>query len=95
MKSSRPNDFLTDANNVTLPVFGGVQGVKQHGFVAEVTGGAEFAAIMATPAGMTTKYNWITSRFIVRQNYMQPTSKSGSGVQVTQKVPNAYTASIE
>ena len=95
LKSSRPNDFLTDANNVTLPVFGGVQGVKQHGFVAEVTGGAEFAAIMATPAGMTTKYNWITSRFIVRQNYMQPTSKSGSGVQVTQRVPNAYTASIE
>lgn len=95
LKSSRPNDFLTDANNVTLPVFGGVQGVKQHGFVAEVTGGAEFAAIMATPAGMTTDYNWITSRFIVRQNYMQPTSKSGSGVQVTQKVPNAYTASIE
>lgn len=57
LKSSRPNDFLTDANNVTLPVFGGVQGVKQHGFVAEVTGGAEFAAIMATRPVMTTKYN--------------------------------------
>ncbi len=95
LKSSRPNDFLTDENNITLPVFGGVQGVKQHGFVAEVTDGAEFAAIMATPAGMTTDYNWITSRFIIRQNYMQPTSKSGSGVQVTQKVPNAFTASVE
>lgn len=95
LKSSRPNDFLTDENNITLPVFGGVQGVGQHGFVAEVTGGAEFAAIMATPAGMTTDYNWITSRFIIRQNYMQPTSKSGSGVQVTQKKANLYTASVQ
>ncbi len=94
LKSSRPNDFLTGEHNVTLPVFGGVHGVKQHGFVAEVNSGAEFAAIMATPAGMRTDFNWITARFIIRQNYMQPTSKSGSGVQVTQKVSNKFTASV-
>lgn len=94
LKSSRPNDFLVGEYNVTLPVYGGVHGVKQHGFVAEVTQGAEYAAIMATPAGMTTPYNWIAARFIVRQNYMQPTSKSGAGVQVSQKQPNQFIASV-
>ena len=94
LKSSRPNDFLVGEHTVTLPVFGGVHGVRQHGFVAEVTDGAEFAAVMATPAGMTTPYNWITARFIVRQNYMQPTSKSGSGVQVTQKYKNEFVGAI-
>ncbi len=94
LNSSRPNDFLVGEHAITLPVFGGVHGVKQHGFVAEITQGAEYAAVTATPAGMTTPYNWIAARFIVRQNYMQPTSKSGAGIQVSQKQANQYTACV-
>lgn len=94
LKSSRPNDFSTEEPQVLMPVFGVVHGVKQNAYFARVEKGAEYASIVATPSGIVTNYNWISARFIYRQKYLQPTSKSGAGVQVAQKERNRFEAEI-
>lgn len=94
LKSSRPNDFTTEEPTVSMPIFGVVQGVKQNAIFATIDKGAEYASIMATPSGMTTNYNWATGKFIYRQKYLQPTSRSGAGVQIVQKNRNVFDAEI-
>ncbi len=94
LKSSRPNDFTTEEATVPMPVFGIVHGVKQNALFATIEKGAEYASIMATPSGMLTNYNWAAAKFIYRQKYLQPTSRSGAGVQIVQKKRNAYEAEI-
>lgn len=94
LKSSRPNDFTTEEPTILMPVFGVVQGVKQNAVFASIGKGAEYASIMATPSGMLTNYNWVTGKFIYRQKYLQPTSRSGSGVQIVQKNRNSFEAEI-
>jgi hypothetical protein len=94
LRSSRPNDFTTEEPTVLMPVFGVVQGVKQNAVFATIEKGAEYASIMATPSGMLTNYNWATGKFIYRQKYLQPTSRSGAGVQIVQKNRNSFEAEI-
>lgn len=94
LKSSRPNDFATEESSILMPVFGVVHGVKQNAFLARVEKGAEYASIMAIPSGILTNYNWVSAKFIYRQKYLQPTSKSGAGVQVAQKERNRFDAEI-
>lgn len=94
LKSSRPNDFAIEEPTVAMPIFGVVHGVKQNAIFALIDKGEEYASIMATPSGMVTNYNWITSKFIYRQKYLQPTSRSGAGVQVVQEKRNHFDASI-
>ncbi|WP_139904779.1 DUF5696 domain-containing protein [Clostridium thermarum] len=94
LKSSRPNDFATEEPTVLMPVFGVVHGVKQNALFATINEGAEYASIMATPSGMLTNYNWVTAKFTYRQKYLQPTSRSGSGVQIMQEVRNSFDAAI-
>lgn len=94
LKSTRPNDFATQEPNILMPVFGMVHGVKQNGFLARVEKGAEYASIMAIPSGVLTNYNWASTKFIYRQKYLQPTSKSGAGVQVAQQVRNKFSPEI-
>jgi hypothetical protein len=94
LKSSRPNDFTTEEPTVLMPVFGVVHGVKQNAIFARIEKGAEYASIMATPSGMLTNYNWVTGKFVYRQKYLRPTSRSGAGVQVVQKDRNIYDAEI-
>lgn len=94
LKSGRPNDFATEEPGVLMPVFGVVQGVKQNAYFARVEKGAEYASILAVPSGILTNYNWVSAKFIYRQKYLQPTSKSGAGVQVAQKERNRFDAEI-
>lgn len=94
LKSIRPNDFATDDPTVLMPVFGMVHGANQNAFFANIEKGEEYAAIMATPSGNLTEYNWVSAKFIYRQKYLQPTSKSGAGVQIVQKERNKYDAQI-
>ncbi|HHV50387.1 MAG TPA: hypothetical protein GXX54_01615 [Clostridiales bacterium] len=88
LKANRPNDFATPEEAIHVPLFGIVHGVRQNAFYGVIENGAEYAAIVATPSGVLTDYNWATAKFIYRQKYMQPTSKSGAGVQVVQKNRN-------
>jgi hypothetical protein len=94
LKSSRPNDFTSEESTVLMPVFGIVHGVKQNAVFATIEKGAEYSSIMATPSGTLINYNWGTGKFIYRQKYLQPTSRSGAGIQVVQKDRNSFEAQI-
>ena len=94
LMSNRPNDFAVDEQQILMPVFGLVHGVKQNAFMGVIEQGAEYASITARPAGESTDYNWVSAYFIYRQKYQQPTSKSGAGVQVVQNKKNKVTPKI-
>ncbi len=95
LKVSRPNDFATEEKSVLMPIFGVVHGPKQNGLFARITSGEEYAAIVATPAGVLTNYNWVSAKFIYRQKYLQPTTRSGAGgVQIVQQNRNHFDPEI-
>lgn len=90
LKTSRPNDFSMEEKQVMLPVYGCSNGIDSNAFLSVINSGAEYASIMATPAGVLTDYNWVTSRFDIRQKYLQPTQKSGGGIYVPQGEKNDF-----
>lgn len=94
LKTSRPNDFLRDEPNIYMPIFGIVHGVNQNAFLGRVTSGAEYCSIVAYPSGVVSPFNWVSSKFIYRQKYLQPTSRSGNGIQVPQKRKNKFNATL-
>lgn len=89
LQTSRPNDFSVEKKQALLPIYGMVNGIDQNAFLAVIGEGAEYASILATPAGVSTDFNWAACRFDVRQRYLQPTQKSGGGVWLPQAEPNA------
>ena len=70
------NKDVVPVQQVKMPVFGAVHGVKQNGFVAIVEDGYGYGDIVAYPAGVTTDFNRVSSVFHYRYEYYQPTSKS-------------------
>lgn len=92
--ANRSNDYLVEAPQITMPVFGMVHGPRQNGYLAVVEGGAEYATIMVTPGGMITNYNWVTARFDYRQKYTHPTTKDGQGVYRPQDDANPVNPKI-
>lgn len=92
--ANRSNDFLVEAPQITMPVFGMVHGPRQNGYLAVVEDGTEYASIMATPGGMITNYNWVTARFDYRQKYTHPTTKDGQGVYKPQDSLNPVNPKI-
>lgn len=72
---------LTDeeaAHNLSLPVYGYVHGVNQNGLFTIVESGAPYSEIVAQKAGLSTEFNWLTTEYIFRSEYRQPTSRSGA-----------------
>ena len=88
LQTSRPNDFSIEEKQIMLPVYGMVNGIRQNAYYASIGEGAEFAVILANPAGMTIDFNWVTARFDLRQKYLQPTQKNGGGVLLPEKELN-------
>lgn len=88
LQTSRPNDFSVEEKQVMLPIYGMVNGINQNAYLAVIGKGAQYASILATPAGVSTDFNWAACRFDVRQKYLQPTQKSGGGVWLPQPDPN-------
>lgn len=95
LNSNRPIEFLKETDSVVVPVYGLTHGVKQHALFGRIKNGAEYAYINASPAGMITDYNWVSASFVYRQVYEQPTAKSGGGIPVVQKTPNAVNPRLE
>ena len=95
LNSNRPIDFLKPENTVTMPVYGLTLGVNNQALFGRVTNGEAYAYINATPAGISTDYNWAAASFVYRQVYSQPTSKNGAGVPVVQKNANTVNPKIE
>lgn len=63
---------------VRMPVFGAVHGHGQHAMLAIINDGDSYAQIEAQVAGLATDFNWVTSNFLYRHTYQQPTNSSGS-----------------
>ncbi|OAA31942.1 hypothetical protein AT15_03710 [Kosmotoga arenicorallina S304] len=95
LRAKRPNDFLREEPKVLIPVFGIVHGVKQNALFGVINSGKEYAAVVAYPSGVLTDYNRAGIKFIYRQKYLQPTSRSGTGVQVVQKKKNNFDAELQ
>ncbi|MCX7654276.1 MAG: DUF5696 domain-containing protein [Fervidobacterium sp.] len=95
LRSRRPNDFLREEPSVLTPIFGIVHGVRQNAIFGVVTSGKEYSAIIAYPSGILSLYNWASAKFIYRQKYLQPTSRSGAGIQVAQKEMNKFDAELQ
>ncbi|MGL5296707.1 MAG: DUF5696 domain-containing protein [Culicoidibacterales bacterium] len=79
---------------IYAPVYGVVHGEKQQGLSALIESGTEYAQIQAYPAGLSTEYNFLFSRFAYRHQYFQPTSKDMTGVNVYQTDKNEFDATI-
>jgi len=95
LASNRPVEFLKNENTVTMPVFGLTLGVNNQAVFGNITDGEAYAYINATPAGVSTEYNWTSAYFVYRQVYSQPTSKNGAGVPVVQKSANTVNPSLD
>ncbi|MDK2839982.1 MAG: hypothetical protein PWQ83_1554 [Thermosipho sp. (in: thermotogales)] len=88
LKASRPNDFLREEPSIYMPVFGIVHGVNQNAIFGRIISGAEYSSIVAYPSGVISPFYWASFKFIYRQKYLQPTTRSGNGIQVPQKLKN-------
>ena len=68
LNARRPDDYVVAASQVLMPVYGIAHGLGQNGLLSVIEGGAEYASIVATPAGLgNTRYNSIMIRFEYRQ----------------------------
>lgn len=85
---------MNELEKIKFPVFGVSHNVNENAFVAIIESGAEYGEINAYPSGITTDYNWITSKFIFRESYFQPTNKKGDGMVVNQKEMNKFDISV-
>lgn len=86
--------YIEEPESIYLPVYGMVHGVGQNAYLVDVVAGAEYAEIIAYPSGLTTEFNWITSRFIYRDIYNQPTGKGSQGFVTFQKDRNRFDIGI-
>lgn len=71
---------VNDAEMIMAPVFGMVHTDSKMAYLGIIEEGEYDASIEAYPNGAYTNFNWITSKFRLRQVYVQPTSKSGGSV---------------
>ena len=94
LNANRINEYLVPANTVTVPVFGVAHGVNQNAYLAVIEDGEEYASVMASPAGLTTDYNWACARFDYRQIYNQSSSVEAAGIPTVQKDANKMTPKI-
>lgn len=75
---------VNDSELLLAPVFGMVHKDSEMAFLGIIEEGAFDASIEAYPNGAYTNYNWITSKFRLRQTYVQPTSKSGGSTTLVE-----------
>ena len=94
LNANRTGVYMTEEETVSLPVFGMVHGTGQNAYLAQIDSGADYARILADPAGIITDYNRAYVKFIYRQTYEQPVNKTGTGVQTLQETRNRVSPSI-
>lgn len=65
---------------LSMPVYGAIHGVRQHGFVAMIDSGDLNGRLLAYPNGASNvPYNLIFTKFDFKQTYRQSFSSDGSG----------------
>ncbi|XEC92910.1 DUF5696 domain-containing protein [Paenibacillus tarimensis] len=66
---------FSNRHAIKMPVYGLKNETAAH--LSVITEGDEYANVFAAPSGSYTNYNWITTSFIYRQRFFQPTSTDG------------------
>lgn len=79
---------------LSIPVIGMVHGEKEHAFISIVEKGASYGEVQAHPAGVTTRFNFLSTVFIYNESYFQATNRSGAGVTALQSSTNAFDVKI-
>lgn len=79
LNGNRTDDYATEENQLSLPLWGMVHGEKQNGFLATVYEGDLYTVINATPAGaenQTVRFTRAYADFIYRSEYNKRVSNS-------------------
>jgi len=88
-------NIIQSSQPILMPVFGKVHTDSQIGFLGIIEGGGEFhSSIEAFPNGAVTNYDWISNRFIYRQQFSQPVSQAGGVIRALQDTRNRFDARI-
>lgn len=75
-------------NKISFPVFGMVHGIDQNGLFGIIEEGKYNAKLLAYPNGVNSQYNWVTAKYIYRESYLQPTSRTLGGIVIFEKDRN-------
>lgn len=67
--------------DVIMPVYGAKN--ENRGFLAILEDGAEFAEVLASPSGVFSTYNWVTTQANYRRSYRQVTNREKNRSFVT------------
>lgn len=81
---------VNEADKIMAPVFGMVHTDSQMGYLGIIESGDYSAKIEAYPNGAYTDYNWIGSKYILRQIYTQPTGNRDGSVVMVQAKRNEF-----
>ena len=79
LNATRTDDYATEENQLSLPLWGMVHGENQNGFLATVDSGELYATIQAVPAGAmnkTVKISRAYATFVYRTEYNKRVSNS-------------------
>lgn len=87
-------DPFNDTENVLAPVFGMVHTDTAIGYLAIIEEGQYSARVEAYPNGAILPYNWITTKYIYRQVYNQPTSQDTGTMVVRQRDRNDFNIKV-
>ncbi len=89
---------VRDEASLSLPVFGMIHGISQHGFLGIIERGAAAASLVINPAKSNLRYYYTHPEFVYRQLYSSPTSQAaaseGVGRQVIQADINSLDVSL-
>lgn len=85
----------TEGMRLNMPVFGVAHGGEQNAFLAVANSGDSYMEIEVSPAGSTTDFTYVFPKFIYREQYNQPTGKSGSSFVAMQQRDNKVNVEIE
>lgn len=81
---------VNEAEKIMAPVFGMVHTDSEMGYLGIIESGDYSAKIEAYPNGAYTDYNWICSKFVLRQIYTQPTGNKEGSVVTRQAERNEF-----
>lgn len=86
--------MITEPENIHIPVYGMIQNVDQSGVAAIIESGDEYANIVAYASGVTTDFNFITAKFLVRQTYQMKINQSGASISANQEERNHFDIAV-
>ena len=85
---------FNEPEKILMPVYGMVHTDTEFGYIGIIEEGQYSAKLESYPNGAILPYNWITSKFIYRQVYNQPTSQESGTMVVRQRTRNDFNVKV-